>query len=114
MIDIKTKHPFIIRLEEYSDTTFNFGVIKEKKMPNRYVKAFKTLVENEEDYEEAEDSFIWKCPSLNENENFNSWDIHNNATFNLINNHFRLFITSKIIDDIDIFIKKVDGLVNEG
>lgn len=114
MIDIKTKHPFIIRLEEYSDITFNFGVIKEKKMPNRYVKAFKTLVENEEDYEEAEDSFIWKCPSLNENENFNSWDIHNNATFNLINNHFRLFITSKIIDDIDIFIKKVDGLVNEG
>lgn len=110
-IGIKAAHPFIIKIEEYNDEWFYFGVEKDKKTSKQYVQAFKDLVANDSSYEDDENWHIWRYPSVNENEKFNSWDIHVDATFNLIDDNYRQHITSIIIDDIDRFIKDVERLV---
>lgn len=112
-IGIKTAHPFIISIEEYNDEWFYFGVEKDKKTSKQYVQAFKELVVNDSSYEDDENWHIWRYPSVNENEKFNSWDIHVDATFNLIDDNYRQRITSKIIDDIDRFVKDVERLVSK-
>lgn len=111
VIGIKAAHPFIIRIEEYNDEWFYFGVEKDKKTSKQYVQAFKELVTNDSCYEDDENWHIWRYPSVNENEKFNSWDIHVDATFKLIDDNYRQHITSIIIDDIDRFIKDVEKLV---
>ena len=111
VIGIKAAHPFIIRIEEYNDEWFYFGVEKDKKTSKQYVQAFKELVTNDSCYEDDENWHIWRYPSVNENEKFNSWDIHVDATFKLIDDNYRQHITSIIIDDIDRFIKDVERLV---
>lgn len=112
-IGIKTAHPFIIKIEEYIDEWFYFGVEKDKKTSKQYVLAFKELVANDSRYEDDENWHIWRYPSVNENERFNSWDIHVDATFNFIDDNYRQHITSIIIDDINRFIKDVERLVTE-
>jgi hypothetical protein len=111
VICIKTVHPYIIKMEEYNDEWFYFGVEKDKKIPKQYVQAFKSLVANDDNYEAVDNWYIWKYPSINEDEKFNSWDIHNDVTFNLINDDFRQRITSVIIDDIDRFIEDVNNQI---
>ena len=100
-------------MEEYSDVRLNFGVGNDQKLPKQYVKAFETLVANNEDYEDDENWYIWKYPSIPKEENIdswdiNSWDINNDATFHLIDDSFRQRITSVIIDDITKFTKDVE------
>lgn len=107
-IEIKTSLPFNIQLEEYSDDLLYFGVGNDQKLPKQYVKAFETLVANNEDYEDDENWYIWKYPSIPKDENIDSWDINNDATFHLINDSFRQRITSVIIDDITKFTKDVE------
>ena len=55
-----------------------------------------------------ENWYIWKYPSIPEDENIDSWNINNDATFHLINDGFRQRITAIIIDDITKFIKDVE------
>ena len=111
-IGIKTAHPFIIRIEEYNDEWFYFGVEKDKKTSKQYVKAFGTLVANDNSFESNEDWLIWRYSSIHDTDKeFNSWDIYNDATFNLIDDNYRQHITFTIIDDIDRFIKDVERLV---
>ena len=107
-IVIKTSSPFNILIEEYPDELY-FGVTKEQKLPKQYVKTFATLVANNEEYEDDENWYIWKYPSIPEDEYIDSWDINNDATFRLIDDSFRLRITAVIIDDITKFIKDVEG-----
>ena len=107
-IEIKTSLPFNIQLEEYSDDLLYFGVGNDQKLPKQYVKAFETLVANNEDYEDDENWYIWKYPSIPKDENIDSWDINNDATFHLIDDSFRQRITSVIIDDITKFTKDVE------
>lgn len=107
-IEIKTSLPFNIQMEEYSDDFLYFGVGNDQKLPTQYIKAFETLVANNEDYEDDSNWYIWKYPSIPEDENFDSWDINNEATFHLIDDSFRQRITSVIIDDITRFIKDVE------
>lgn len=111
MIGIKTVHPFIIRIEEHNDELFNFGVEKDKKTPKQYVQVFKDIIAIDNSYESNEDWHIWKYPLVKENEKFDSWNISNDATFNLIDDNYRQRITSKIINDIDKFIKDVENLI---
>ena len=108
-IEIKTSLPFNIQLEEYSDDLLYFGVGNDQKLPTQYIKAFETLVANNEDYEDDANWYIWKYPSIPEDEYFHSWDINNEATFHLIDDSFRQRITSVIIDDITKFIKDVEN-----
>ena len=96
-------------MEEYSDDLLYFGVENDQKLPKQYVKAFEKLVANNEDYEDDENWYIWKYPSIPEDEYIDSWDINNDATFRLIDDSFRLRITAVIIDDITKFIKDVEG-----
>lgn len=112
-IVIKTTFPFVINIEEDWEEWFCFGVKKNKKTPKQYIQAFKTLVDGDKGYENEENWYIWKEPSIPENEKFNSWNIYHGATFNLIDDSFRQRITSIIIDDIDRFIKDIERLVNE-
>ena len=107
-IEIKTSLPFNIQLEEYSDELLYFGVRNGQKLPKQYVKVFETLVANNEDYEDDENWYIWKYPSIPKDENIDSWDIYNDATFHLIDDSFRQRITSVIIDDISKFTKDVE------
>ena len=111
VICIKTAHPFFIKIEEYNDTLLNFGVEKDKKTPKQYVQAFKSLVADDDSYEDDDNWYIWKYPSINEGEKFDSWNIYDDVTFNLINDDFRLRITSAIIDDIDRFIEDVKNQI---
>ena len=108
LIVIKTLLPFKVQIDEYSNSSLNFGVEKDKKLPTQYVQAFETLVANNEDYEDDENWYIWKYPSIPEDENIDSWNINNDATFHLINDGFRQRITAIIIDDITKFIKDVE------
>ena len=85
-----------------------FGVRNGQKLPKQYVKVFETLVANNEDYEDDENWYIWKYPSIPKDENIDSWDIYNDATFHLIDDSFRQRITSVIIDDISKFTKDVE------
>lgn len=111
VICIKTAHPYIIKMEEYNDEWFCFGVEKDKKIPKQYVQAFKSLVANDDSYEANDKWYIFKNPSINGDEIFNSWDFSDDMTFNLINDDFRLRITSAIIDDIDHFIEDVKNQI---
>ncbi len=107
-IVIKTSSPFKVQIDEYSNSSLNFGVAKEQKLPKQYVKTFATLVANNEEYEDDENWYIWKYPSIPEDEYIDSWDINNDATFHLIDDSFRQRITSVIIGDITKFIKNVE------
>ena len=111
VIGIKTEFPFVIRIEEYNDEWFYYGVKTNKKMPNQYVQAFGALVANDNSYENNEDWVIWRYPSVNENERFDSWDFYADATFNLIDDNYRQRITSKVVDDINRFVKDIERLV---
>ena len=111
VIGIKTEFPFVIRIEEYNDEWFYYGVKTNKKMPNQYVQAFEALVANDNSYENNEDWVIWRYPSVNENERFDSWDFYADATFNLIDDNYRQRITSKVVDDINRFVKDIERLV---
>lgn len=111
-----TSYPFNMTVEEdyYEDGWCYFGVEKEKKIPKQYVQAFGTLVANDINYENNEDWLIWRYLSIHgTDKEFNSWDIYNDATFNLIDDNYRQRITSKIIDDIDMFVKDVERLVSK-
>ena len=94
-------------MEEYSDDLLYFGVGNNQKLPTQYVKAFEKLVANNEDYEDDENWYIWKYPSIPEDENIDYLNINNDATFHLIDVSFRQRITSVIIGDITKFIKDV-------
>lgn len=111
VICIKTEFPFIITIEENNEDWFYFGVEKDKKTPKQYVQAFNSLVTNDDSYDDDNNWYIWKYPLINESEKFNSWDITNDVTFNLINDDFRQHITSVIIDDIDRFIEDVKNQI---
>ena len=109
-----TPYPFNMTIEEDYDEDgwCYFGVEKGKKIPKQYVKAFGTLVANDNSFESNEDWLIWRYSSIHDTDKeFNSWDIYNDATFNLIDDNYRQHITSTIIDDIDRFIKDVERLV---
>lgn len=109
-----TPYPFNMTIEEDYDKDgwCYFGVEKGKKIPKQYVKAFGTLVANDNSFESNEDWLIWRYSSIHDTDKeFNSWDIYNDATFNLIDDNYRQHITSTIIDDIDRFIKDVERLV---
>ena len=49
-----------------------------------------------------------KYTSIPKDENIDSWDINNDATFHLVDDSFRQRITSVIIDNITKFIKDVE------
>ena len=109
-----TSNLFNITIEEdYEDDGWcYFGVEKEKNIPKQYVQVFKTLVANNNHYENNEDWVIWRYSSIHDTDkDFNSWDIYNDATFNLIDDNYRQRITSEIINDIDKFIKDVENLI---
>lgn len=107
-IVIKTLLPFKVQIDEYSNSSLNFGVEKEQKLPKQYVQTFATLVANSGEYEDDENWYIWKYPSIPDDEYIDSWDINNDATFRLIDDSFRVRITAVIIDNITKFIKDVE------
>ena len=107
LVEIKTSLPFNVQIEEYPDELY-FGVAKEQKLPKQYVQTFATLVANNGEYEDDENWYIWKYPSIPDDEYIDSWDINNDATFRLIDDSFRVRITAVIIDNITKFIKDVE------
>ena len=122
LIEIKTLYPYNVQLKESSVDRLFFGVGKDKKLPKPYVLAFETLVANSEDYEVDKDNkklgddkkwYIWKCPSITEDEDIDSWDINKDATFNLIDDNYRRRITKAIVDEIDSFIKDVEDIASK-
>ena len=113
IIEIKTTHPFNIRIEEYNDDWLYYGVIKDKKIPKQYTQAFKTLIANDNSYDKDDNWYIWKYPSINKDDRFDSWKISDDATFNLIKDDFRQRITTAIIDDIDKFINDIENSLTE-
>lgn len=109
-----TSNPFNITIEEYKNVSINFGVAKEKETPTQYVNAFNSLISNDDSFDVDDDYYIWKYFSIvGSDEEFNSWDIYVDATFNLIDDNYCQRITSKIIDDLDMFVKDVERLVSE-
>ena len=87
---------------------------KEKETPTQYVNAFNSLISNDDSFDVDDDYYIWKYFSIvDSDEEFNSWDIYVDAIFNLIDDNYRQRITSKIIDDIDRFVKDVERLVSK-
>ena len=113
LIRIKTSLPFNVQIDEYFDGWLNFGVEKNKDIPKQYVHAFKELVANDKSYNDEADWYIWKSPSIIEDEGINSWDINNDATFNLIDDNYRQRITKAIVDEIDSFIKDVEDIASK-
>lgn len=110
-LDIKVNTDYIIRIEEYHDTFINYGIPRNQKISKKYIQVFKNLVNHtNSDYNNDDEFYIWKYPNLSSNEEFDSWDYKNDATFNLINNDFCNHIVKKIVDDINKFVNMINEL----
>lgn len=112
-IDIVVKD-YVIRIEEYINTPINYGIKKDKRIKKNYIQAFNSLIKQENSkYQSDEEFFIFAYHSLQSNILFDSWEIENDATFNLIRADFRNKIIQIIVDDINGFVKDINRLVKK-
>ena len=109
-IEIKIEGSYVIEVEEDNKTWFNFGVAKNKKIGKEYVQSFEIMKGNtNRDCESNSDYYIWIYPfPRNVNNCFFSFNINNEQTFKLIDDNYRKEIISKIVSEIDTFVKDVE------
>lgn len=110
-IDFKTNLTFNAHIEENYYDQLGYGVNFAKQIPKKTTKVFSELCEKFEKYS-SDDKWAIVVYPLSEQEELNSWEIENDATFQMINPEFQHQTINKIVRGIEQFLIDYESINN--
>lgn len=111
-IDFKANLPFIVHIEENYYDQLGCGVSFVKQIPKKTTKAFSELCEKFEKYSNDDKWTIVVYPLSEQEEILNSWEIENDATFQMINPEFQRQTINNIVSGIEQFLIDYESINN--
>lgn len=111
-IDFKTNLTFNAHIEENYYDQLGYGVKFAKQIPKKTTKVFSELCEKFEKYSSDDKWAIVVYPLSEQEEILNSWEIENDATFQIINPEFQHQTINKIVRGIEQFLIDYESINN--